>query len=255
MKALTTAIAILVAAGTAAADDKDDLAAAAKKTAEARTYSFKGETNTELPAFGGGGGGPQGPQKFEGKHDAEAGTHILTDTQEIVKIGKKTATRPRAEWRVTEEGADPQGGRGGGFGRGMRGMFGGAAVRAPHEELADFGSKVSKVTKKGSKETLGETECDVFEAELTEEAAKAVVPGGGMLNRIPDATISGSAKVWVDGDGRIVKYVVKGTVTASFQGNDFEMSSTRTTTIYDVERTKVEIPADAKKAIEKKGSD
>ena len=254
MKHVILAI-VLSLAGRVWADDKEDLAAAAKKTAEAKSYSFKGETKMEMPNFGGQGGGPQDPAKFEGKHEDGVGTHILTDQQEIVKIGAKTATRPRAEWRVTDEtqqGGGQGGGRGGGF-RGMGGMMGRGSTKAPHEDFKDFGSKLSKASKLDRKETVGEAECDVYSIELTEDATKAMLPGGGMFGRMgqnADITYTGTGKVFV-ADGKIVKYVMKAVVAASIQGQDLEFSTERTTTIYDVDKTKVEIPADAKKAIDK----
>ncbi len=252
MKHLILAI-VLSLAGRVWADDKEDLAAAAKKTAESKSYSFKGETKTEMPAFGGQGGGAQDPQKFEGKHEEGVGTHILTDQQEIVKVGAKTASRPRAEWRVTDETQQGQGGGRGAGGRGMAGMMGRGSTKAPHEDFKDFGAKLAKASKSDKKETVGETECDVYSIELTEDAVKAMLPGGGMFGRMgqnAEITYTGTGKVFV-ADGVILKYVLKAVVSASIQGNDVELTIERTTMIYDIDKTKVELPADAKKAIDK----
>jgi hypothetical protein len=254
MNHVTIASLVALLAFAPGRDDKEDLVNAAKKVADAKSYSFKGETKMELPAIGGQGGGNQDPQKFEGKHEAEVGTHILTDSQEVVKIGNKTASRPRAEWRVTTDGAeggDQGGGRRGGFGRMLGGM--GGRARAPHEDFKDFGSKLEKVTKSDKKETIGEYECDVYNADLTEDAAKALLPGGGMMGRMQqqaEIEIKGKGKFWVM-DGAIVKSELTASLVGSFQGNDFEMSATRTTSIFDIDKTKVTIPEDAKKAIDK----
>jgi len=252
MKSILAVVVAVSMVSAAWADEKEDLANAAKKSSEAKNYSFKGESKTELPAFGGGQGGPQ-ESKFEGKFESGVGTIILTDQQEIVKVGGKTASRPRAEWRVTNDNAEGGGGGGGRGGRGgmMGGMLGRGTTKAPHEDLKDFGAKIEKATKADRKETIGETECEIISFTLTEDAAKAMMPGGGMMGRMAqDATITGEGKAFI-ADGAIVKIEVTVKITASFQGNDFEVTTTRSTLIYDVDKTKVEIPADAKKAIDK----
>lgn len=237
------ALAVLIA------DDKDDLAAAAKKAAESSSFSFKGEIVSEMPSMMGGMGDNE-PTKFEGKFESGVGTYIKTSTHEFITVGDKTATRPIAEWKLTEDDSDPMGMQK----RMMAMMSGSKSIKPPHADFKDFGGKVQKV-KKSKKETLGETECDVYEAEFTAEAAqellKDVLPFGGMLGMMGEAESSGTAKVWVDGQGRIVKYEATGKLVASMQGMDLEMSGTRTVTFYDVGNTKVEIPEDAKKLLGK----
>jgi len=251
MKHLAFAFAFAMSA-VAGAQDKDEVSGAAKKTVELKNYEFKGTSKLDgnLP-FGGGGGGPLPETKFTGAYDAGTGLYVSTETNEWVTIGGKTVTRPKQEWRVV----DPQGGGGGGrgfggMGRGMMGMFGGTP-KAPHDDLKDFGSKLASASKKDAKATVGETECTVFECELTEDAAKEGAPMGRMLERIPDAEIKGKAKVWMNADGAIVQYDVTVSVAAEFQGMGFEISSVRSVLIYNVDKAKVEIPSDAKKAIEK----
>jgi hypothetical protein len=253
MKQMLIPLALTALAGRAWADEKDDLVGAAKKTAETKNYSFKGQSQVELPALGGAVGGPQ-VSKFEGKFDATEGTYILTDAQEIVRIDAKTAIRPRGEWRVLDESA-----RGAGGGRipgRMAGMLGGLRPpRAPHEELKDFGSTIEKVSSTGSKETVGESECTVLAFDLTEEGAKASFPLGGMLGRFGggnvDSKFKGKGKAWI-ADGALVKIETTATLSASFNNNDFEVTSARTTSIFDVGKTKVVIPEDARKAIKAK---
>jgi hypothetical protein len=59
----------------------------------------------------------------------------------------------------------------------------------------------------------------------------------------------GWAKVWVK-DGALVKYQTHLTGTITFDNNDAVLDFTRTTEIQDVGTTKMEIPAEAKKAFE-----
>jgi hypothetical protein len=236
----------------AAQDAQQAVVDAAKKLADAGNYSFKGEVSMELPDMGGGGGGePPAPQKFEGKH-GEAGTTITTDTQEIVRIKDKTATRPRAEWRVIPaEGEGGEGRRGGGR-RGLGGMMGGSrSMKAPHEDLAGVDKNLKDVQDAGKKETVGESECSLYTAKMTDEAARGMFGSGRSMGRMmEEAEFTGKASIWIDGEGRIAKYETTVTILAVMQGNEVEMSTTRTVMIYDVGTTKVEIPEGAKKAIE-----
>ena len=235
---------------TFALAQEDAVLEAAKTFESAKNYSFKGESLMEMPDFGGGGEEPV-PQKFEGKHDADIGTTLLTDTQEIVRYKGHTATRPRAEWRVQPEEGDEGGGRRGGGRRGMMGRMGGGA-RTPQEDLAGLGDKFKSVEGGEKKETVGEDECTLYEAELTEDAAMALFGGGGRgLGRMTEeAEFDGEMKIWIDNQGRIARYETKVAVFASTAQGEFEMTATRTVTIYAVGETKVEIPDGAKDAID-----
>ena len=234
-------------------DDKDDVASAAKKSFGSN-YSFKGQSLFDMPSFGGGGDREPTPSKFKGKHDGDVGTHILTETQEIVKVGDKTATRPRATWTVREE--NPEGGRRRGGRRGRRGgMFGGRGVNAPHVELNGLGDKLSSAEKTDDTETVGETDCTIYTGKFSEEAAKGFFGGGRMFSRLEEAEFSAKGKFWLDDEGNLVKYEVKATLVAVIRDNEIEISVTRTVTIYDVGTTKVKIPAGALKAIKGDGED
>lgn len=243
------------------AQDKDDIVSAAKKLAEAKNYSFQGVSkfDGQLPFGGGGGGGEQQiPEaKFSGSYDAEKALVMLTDTNEYVKIGKVLVTRPRAEWRVVEE-QPAEGGGGRQFGRGGRGMMGmfGRAPKAPHEEFADFASKLGSAKKTDKTETVGETDGTIYEADLSEEYAKELNPMSRMLDRMGGGgEVTGKARFWIDADGNLLKIETTSTLSADIQGNAIEISSIRTITIHGVGTTKVEIPAGAKEAIDKKNKE
>ncbi len=233
-----------------AADEKDDAAAAAKKTSELGNYSFKGETKTEMPAMMGGMGDAE-PQKFEGKHDKDAGATLRTATHDFATIGGKTVSCPIQKWEEVQEDDMMAGAR-----RMMGMMSSNKPVRAPGSELGKLASKLKKVKKSAAKETIGETECEKYDVEFTDGAAEEMIKDlmpsvSGWLNQIPDAEMSASGKFWVNGDGVIVKYESTGKISASFNGMDLEMSATRTTTIFDIGSTKVEIPEGAKKSLGK----
>lgn len=242
------------------AQDKEDIVSAAKKLAESKNYSFQGTSkfDGQLP-FGGGGGGQQEiPEaKFSGSYDAEKALVMQTDTNDYVKIGKVLVTRPRAEWRVVEE-QPAEGGGGRGFGRGGRGMMGmfGRAPAAPHEEFASFDSKIGSAKKTDKTETVGETDCTVYEADLSEDYAKELMPMSRMLDRMGGGgEITGKARFWIDSHGNLAKIETTATLSADIQGNTIEVSSIRTVTISKVGSTTVEIPAGAKEAIDKKNKE
>lgn len=225
---------LLLALTLLSQDEKADAAAAANRLSDAKSYAFKGETLTETTGSGGD-REKQPASRFDGKVDRAVGTTIVTDQYEYVRIGRTTAARPRAEWRVVQETqpGERRGGRLGGF-FGQRGL-----PRAPHEELADFGSKILKCRKLD----------DGFEAELTFEAAKEFSGAGRMIDRM-GGDLTGRARLWVK-DGAVVRYEITTSLSADVQGNVFEMTQTRTVTISGVDETKVEIPEEARKAIEK----
>jgi hypothetical protein len=237
-------------------DAKDEALGAGKKLAESKNYSWKGSSKFEgdLP-FGGNQGQAMPEIKVEGSHVDGTGTRILTETSEYIKVGDKTVTRPRGEWRVVEENAG-DGFRGGG--RGMGRMFGGfgGVPKAPHDDFKNLDTKITDIAKAEAKEKIGETECTVYSGKLQDDAAKEGLPFGRMLERMGDATVTGTFKYWVDGEGNLVKFQYSTKVAASFQGNDFEFTFVRAVEISDVGKAKVEIPDDAKKALEgKKPSD
>src|SRR6266480_6902543 len=135
-------VALMVAFATQArADDKEDLLALAKKAAELKNYSFKGKSTIEPPAIAGA-AAPVQESAVEGQVDLTEGTHILTDAQEIVRLGGKTAVRPRSGWRVIDEGPGPGGAANPGRGQGALGLLAGLRPpRAPHEDFKELGSK------------------------------------------------------------------------------------------------------------------
>lgn len=233
--------------GTAAlAGDKDEIVAAGKKVIEGKSYSWSGTLKFEgqLP-FGGGQEIPEA--KFSGTQDGHA-THIVTDSAEFIRVGDRTVRRPRGEWRLVEE--NPEGEfRRGGFGRFM-GMM--AAPRSPADEFAKLEDSIRHASKADATEKVGDAECTVYSGDLTEEAALQAAPMGRMVERM-GGEASGTFKVWVDPEGRICKYEVTIKVSGSVQGNDFEITSIRTVTLKDFGTAKVEVPPEAKAALERKG--
>jgi hypothetical protein len=231
-------------------DEKDDVAVAAKKIAEAKSYSYKGSSAQGRV------GGDREPEArpVEGKHESGVGSVVSTDAQQFVRIGDKTAVCPKPVWRVIQgrgEGQPqrPNPGQGGGQG-GQPG-----AGRLPHEDLADFGAKLEKATKGEAKETLGEVECDVYSFTFTADAAKALAgpaPGPRGGGEAPAREIGATGRAWIR-EGALVKIEIKVVVKTTVQDRAIEFVVTRVLSFFDVDATKVEIPEEAKKAIEEAG--
>ncbi|MBI4564677.1 MAG: hypothetical protein HY716_08320 [Planctomycetes bacterium] len=174
-----------------------------------------------------------------------------SDLAEVVKVGDKTVVRRGdGEWKPLEEPEDDE------DEDGARRRFAAARMflnRPPHEMLSGIGSKLDKVKESEKKGRIGDVECSIFEAKFKESAAKdivnEIVPMGGALEQMGDVEYSAKAKAWVDGDGRIVKIVIDGTCDISIQGMDISFLGTRTISFSGIDKTKVEIPEEAKEAL------
>jgi len=232
-----------------ARDEKSDLLAAAKKAAEARSCSFRGETRLVLPeGLDRAGGGD--PVKFEGKADRDGNAWVKTDAFEFVMAGGKTVVRPVSEWKpLRDDGADVQ--------RLLyQGLSGARPPRPPHEEFATWARSVMTVKRAEAKEMIGDRETRLYEIEFTSEHARELVqslfPMGKWMDRIPLERPTGSAKAWIDNDGRILKTEISTKIAGSLQGSQVQLVATRTTTFSDYDNTKVQIPDDARKILDSK---
>jgi hypothetical protein len=245
------AAAVLMLAALVPLDDKDDLGSAVKKLAEAKSYSFKGESLLSVPGRGDTAPAPT-PTAFEGKFAEDVGLVVQTAQEEIVKIDGKTAVRPKAVWRVIDDGT--RGNRGPGMQAAFAGRGGpGLLARAPKEDLAGIDGKLDKVTKSDKKETVGELECVLYEATFSADGAKSLAGGaraGGQGNG--NAEVSASARFWVGPEGQLAKYEISSKVTRTFNNRDLTTSTSRSISLFDVGKTKVELPEGAKEAFAQK---
>jgi hypothetical protein len=236
MKAwLVLAVALSGVASAAVRDDKEDLAKAGKKASEMKSFKFKMTIEMEgLPMM-------QGPIELSGEQEKDV-THISGEVNgneiEAYKKGKKTASKD------PESGEWTKGGRGG-----RMGMNAGQ-MKAPHEELKEVEKKFKEVKKSDKKETVNEKECTIYEGDLTDDAAKEAIPGGGGRMMGGNAELSGKGKIYVDGDGVIQKYVFVSEIKASFQGQDLEITMTRSVNFSDIDKTEIKIPEEVAKLLE-----
>jgi len=247
---MTGAVVLLLAA-LAPVDDKEDVANAVKKLVDAKSYSFKGESTLSAPGRNQTAPAPASTT-FEGKWADDVGLVVQTAQEEIVKIDGKTAVRPKAVWRVIEDGT--RGARGAGMQAAFAGRGGpGLLARAPKDDLAGIDGKLDKLTKSEKKETVGEVECAVYEAIYSADGAKSLVAGpraGGGGNG--NAEVSANARFWLTPDGHLAKYEITSKVSRTFNNQEFTTSTSRSIRLFDVDKTKVELPEGAKEAIGQK---
>jgi hypothetical protein len=216
----------VVAAPRARADEPaDELAKALKKAASADSYAF---TVEEMPGAGSGGG-------LEAKYQKGQPLWCKADKIEFYKQGDAVVYRDGEQWQRSKRGtlSDP-----------LR-VLGAVAkvnvVRLPHEELAGFEKLLKEVRPAKDKED-GNT---VYGADLTDEAVKKLA-----RTEHRDVARSGSARVWVDDKGNVVKYVVTLKLQGRVGNAEIDGTATRTTTLSGAGGTKVEVPEAAKKALE-----
>ncbi len=232
--------------------DKEALAeAAGKNTQELSSYKFN--TEFEVQGFPGGGGdrGGRGAPRIEGTYHKDEGLHVrVGDSVEVVKKDKKIVhTDSSRNWKVFEDkpsdGGEDRDRRRRDWQKDML-----KNIRAPHEEIKGIETKFKEVAKSVETERIDGQECAVYSGELTADGAKELMPHRGMLNRIENVELKGSAKVWVTDKGVVSQYQIKIDATGEFRNNPFNVTFTRTVTLTQANEARCEIPEEAKKLLE-----
>ena len=216
---------------TLVALQNEELAEAAKKSAALESYSFKAETKA--------GKGKNQPGAAEG--------HVQKDQPMAFKIGssegfKKAASivyKEGEEWKRLEK---PQKGEK----KQQPAAAGISAVKLPHEELEAFEKNFEKVEKAAEKDN----NCTLWTGTLTATAAHTLVSTGAKNEGKSNSTYTGTAKVWVNDQGVIVKYQIVSHMKGETKKGPVEMDITKTVEISEVGTTKVEVPEGAKKLLD-----
>ncbi len=239
---------------------------------DARSYTIEGKTDLAdkrdlslvtmptIAAYGRVGGGPT---RGRGSSGSEATLAFKGDDKFVLETPDG--------WKNPDELASVRGGRGsggyGGFGgRGGYGGYGGRGGRMrggssdangqrtppaysnlqstlsrPHEEISILVAGYTELT----------AEADGVSGKLSETNAKLLLVHAGQKEITP-LSASGTFRLWVK-DGALVKYEVKleGKLAVTTPGGrrEVEVHQTATTTLRDVDATKVEIPDAAKKKL------
>jgi hypothetical protein len=256
MKTLASLAVLIALAAPAFADDKETLTQAVSKVAALKSYAFKGETDVQSPL----GNAPAQVPTMDGKYEKDAGLYIKSERGEMFKKADRVFVKPGSgEWQdlaqfqppAPAEGDKPNRNRGRGalFGRMMIRNF-----KAPHEELLDLAKGLKEVRKGDKIEKIGDVDCTQFSGDLSEEAMKAS-PLGRMLGQFGaagNAETKGSARVWLDGGGRVVIYEIITKVSLDIQGNQIDVTMTRRCELSDEGKVRVEIPEAVQKLLNEK---
>jgi hypothetical protein len=197
----------------------DDLVKALQPVIAARSYSFTVKD----------GAGPE----VEGTHQKDSPLHCRADRIEFFRQGDALVYRQGDAWQRTRTGtlSDP-----------LPILAASArvnAVRPPHEELAKLSAGMTDVRK------TADTDRITYTGILPEKVAKELA-----RSEDRDLARGGSATVRADARGRLTGYEVSIQVKGRRGDADVDGTVTRTVTVKDVGKARVEVPAAAKKALE-----
>lgn len=222
-------IALIVSAAFAL--QSEELAAAAKKASEMPSYAFKIETKSD-------GKGANKLPGVEGRYEKDKAQALKVNGTDTFRKAGLVVVKDGEGWKRLEKPAKGE--------KPARGTltiqsFGG--IKLPHEELADFEKSFEKVEK------AEEGELSVYSGVLTPQGARTAASTGSKAEGKATLTHSGTAKVWVNKDGVIVKYEIAVKAKGTVREKEVEQSLTRTVTLSEVGTAKVEVPEAAAKAL------
>lgn len=217
----------------------EELGKAAKAASELDAYSFTSKvTVIGFPMF-------NDPVNAEGTH--KDGTTHVSGTYKKNKYEGFTRDGEVVSRRNDEPWARPDA-PGGGMGA-MSGIASQLTI-IPHEEVRDLPGKLADVAKGEKKEDVDGHACTVFEGELTEEAAKSLIPPAAAAFGL-SGDVVGLARIWVDDEGVVRRFETTAAIRANFQGQDLEIGMNRTTNITDVGSATLEVPPEVEELLKK----
>jgi hypothetical protein len=208
----------------------DELAEAAKKTAALENYSFKEESKASK--------GKHQPGPVDGRYQKDQPTALKSGSAEGFRKGGAIVYKDGEEWKRVEKPTK-------GEKKNQPAAADFAQVKLPHEELEGFEKSFEKVEKAAEKDK----ECTVWSGTLTPTAARALVSTGGKADAKNNATYAGTAKVWVNADGFIVRYEVVSHMKGETKKGPVEVTITKTVDLSERGTTKVEVPEGASKLL------
>ena len=209
----------------------EELAEAAKKTAAQESYAFKVETKA--------GKGKNQPGAVEGRFQKEQPLSLKVGSTEGFRKGGAIVYKEGEEWKKLEKPAK-------GEKKAQPAAAGFSLIKVPHEEIENFEKNFEKVEKAAEKDK----DCTVWSGPLTPTGAKVLVSTGSKREGKIQATYTGTAKVWVNDKGMIVRYEVVSIMKADTPKKGIvETTVTKTVEITGAGETKVEVPEPASKLL------
>jgi hypothetical protein len=224
------------------AQDGENLGKAAQSTQELESYKY--EVRFEVQ----GGPGNRNTPNITGTYHKDEGLHIrIGDNVEAAKKGKKIVHVDESRnWHILEADKGSQDGdRRRDWQKNML-----KNLKAPHEELNGIEKKFKEVKKAEERDRADDADCEVYSGELTPEGTKELMPNRGMLNRMEKVELKGSAKVWVNDKGVIVKCQIDVEASGEFRNNPFTVNFTRLILLSSVNDAQSEIPDEARKLLQ-----
>jgi len=227
-------------AATAAEADKAALLKAAQALAEQPSYSW--HTTVEVPPDARFRQGPTTGKLEKGVAMFVSTSGFRGNTDMIIAGGKAATTDREGNWQSAAEAAGGQGGN----------RFGAPNPRdfkAPADEALELINGLTKLRRDG----------DAYVSELSEDEAKKLASagggrrgsggGGGRGGGSNVLFAKGSVTFWVEG-GVLTKYQQVLDASMDFNGSEFVVERTTTTTIKDIGKTEVVIPEAARAKLE-----
>lgn len=208
----------------------EELADASKKTAAVESYTFK----VDLKA----GKAKNPPGAVEGRYQKEQPLSLKTGSTEGFRKAGAIVYKEGEEWKKLEKAVK-------GEKKTQPAAAEFAQFKVPHEEIEGFEKNFEKVEKAAEKDK----DCTVWSGTLTPAGAKVLVSTGSKREGKVQATYSGTARVWVNDKGMIVKYEVVSVMKAETKKGPTETTITKTVEITAAGETKVEVPEAAAKLL------
>jgi hypothetical protein len=208
----------------------DELAEAAKKSAALESYSFKAESKASR--------GKNQPGPVEGRYQKDQPLALKSASAEGFRKAGVIVYKEGEEWKRLEKAQ-----KGEKKNQPAAAEFSG--IKLPHEELEGFEKSFEKVEKAAEKDK----DCTLWSGTLTPTAARVLVTTGGKSDAKNTATYSGTAKVWINADGFIVRYEVVSLMKGETKKGPVEVTITKTVDLTERGSTKVEVPEGAAKLL------
>lgn len=231
-----------------AQDDSDaKLNEALKKTAKVKSVEIYMVTQYEGVRDG---GEQPKPIMFEAKYDSESGLMgTLGEAVDFVKVKDKLVIRDPREgaWKKPDDVKADE--------NAMRFLKGIAERVRMAESPLDYLNEISgglRNIKECEKEMLEGTECSVFTATVTEDAIRKISKPEGKPRPKNGPKVDSNVKIWVDGNGFVVKIEFFAKTKQKTKDGVKEVGLTRTIHYLNHDKTKFEIPEEARKLLEEK---
>jgi len=208
----------------------DELADAVKKTAALENYTFKCDTKTANKKTQ--------PAAVEGHYQKDQPMALKSGAAEGFRKAGLVVYKDGEDWKKLEKPA-----------KGEKKQQPAAAAfsgfKVPHEEIEGFEKCFEKVQKAPEKDR----DCAMWSGDLTPGSARSLVSTGSKAEAKSQSTYTGTAKVWINDKGLVVRLEITCHVKGENKKGPFETDITRTLEISE-SGAAVEVPEGAKKALE-----